>query len=87
VANKIAPRLVDRYLARYGYESQQTEEPERADRPHNLWQPLDDEHDVGSHGRFDARARQLNGQFSLSRHRTTLAFGLGQPSPSRYSPR
>jgi hypothetical protein len=73
VANKVAPRLLDRYLARHGYDAQQTDESERSDRQHNLWQPLDDAHDVGAHGRFDAQARASSWQFTLSRHRTALA--------------
>jgi NAD(P)-dependent dehydrogenase (short-subunit alcohol dehydrogenase family) len=44
--------------------------------PHNLWQPLDDKHDVGAHGRFDGRAVASSWQFVLSRHHTALA-GIG----------
>ena len=58
VGDKIAPGLGDRYLARTGYDSQQTNEPEDPSRPDNLWNPVDDEHDFGSHGRFDARAQR-----------------------------
>ena len=56
VGNKVAPRLGDWYLARAGYESQQTQQPEDPDRPHNLWSPVDETRDFGAHGRFDARA-------------------------------
>jgi hypothetical protein len=76
VANKIAPRLLDRYLADHGYDAQQTAEPEPSDRRHNLWQPLDETHDVGAHGRFDARALAFSCQFELSRRRTLLAGGI-----------
>src|SRR4051812_11868229 len=37
VANKLVPRLLDRYLARSGYDSQQTKEPADPDRPANVW--------------------------------------------------
>ena len=59
IADKIVPGLLDRYLAATGYSSQQTDEPEIPDRPHNLWQAVDDEagSDHGAHGRFDNRAR------------------------------
>jgi len=53
-ANKIASPLLDRYLARTGYDSQQTREPADADRPDNLFAPVPGDH--GAHGRFDARA-------------------------------
>src|SRR5690349_20351129 len=52
-ANAIAPGLLDRYLARTGYTSQQTDEPRPADQPANLWQPADGarEPDYAAHGR------------------------------------
>ncbi|HEY6210831.1 MAG TPA: SDR family oxidoreductase [Vicinamibacterales bacterium] len=53
-ANKIASPLLDRYLARTGYDSQQTDEPVDPDRPDNLWKPLPGDH--GAHGRFGARS-------------------------------
>ncbi|MEU6863868.1 SDR family oxidoreductase [Streptomyces sp. NPDC046876] len=58
LANRVAPGLLDRYLARTGYASQQTGEPDTEPRHHNLWHPLDGEdgRDFGAHGRFDARA-------------------------------
>jgi hypothetical protein len=71
VAEKVAPGLADRYLARTGYDSQQTNEPEDPDRPHNLWEPVPGDH--GAHGRFDTRARDRSTQFWLSRHRRGLA--------------
>jgi len=40
VANKIAPSLLDRYLARTGYDSQQHDGAEDPTRPDNLWQPV-----------------------------------------------
>jgi len=41
LANRVAPALLDRYLARTGYDSQQTGEPESS-RPDNLWEPVDE---------------------------------------------
>ncbi|MFI6043609.1 SDR family oxidoreductase [Nocardia sp. NPDC051321] len=71
LANKIAPGLLDRYLARTGFGSQQTPRPENPHRPANLWEPLDDAdgHDFGAHGRFDAKAVKFSPQLWLSRHR------------------
>lgn len=68
--NRLAPTLVDWYLARTGYDSQQTDEREDPVRPHNLWQPLAG--DYGAHGRFDARANDRTRQFWLATHRGSL---------------
>jgi hypothetical protein len=73
VGNKIAPGLGDWYLARQGYDSQQTNEPEDPDRPHNLWTPVDDDRDFGAHGRFDARATPSSWQLWATQHRAGLA--------------
>lgn len=77
VANRFAAGLLDRYLARTGYRSQQTDQPSRRDRPANLWQPVDvpGTTDVGAHGRFDRRARRYSSQQWLSRHRRGLIAG------------
>jgi short-subunit dehydrogenase len=67
LANRMAPALLDRYLARTGYESQQLDEPVEPDRLDNLYAPLDGDH--GAHGRFDHRAllrsRQLAARIAL----------------------
>lgn len=73
VGDKVVPWYVDRKLAREGVEGQQTGEPERPDRPYNLWQPLPGDH--GAHGRFDDRARPRSHQFWASVHRAWLALG------------
>jgi NAD(P)-dependent dehydrogenase (short-subunit alcohol dehydrogenase family) len=57
LAEKIVPGLLDRYLGRTGYDSQETGEEEALDRPDNLWEPCDADHDHGAHGRFDDRAK------------------------------
>src|SRR5689334_15092076 len=58
IANKFAPGLLDRYLARTGFKSQQTPQPRDPHQPANLWQPADSDsgHDFGAHGRFDNRS-------------------------------
>src|SRR5437763_6239614 len=56
LGNRLAPGLADRYLARTGYEAQQTDEPVPAGRPDNLFEPVPGDH--GAHGRFDARAHR-----------------------------
>jgi NAD(P)-dependent dehydrogenase (short-subunit alcohol dehydrogenase family) len=52
--NKFAPGMLDHYLGRTGYKSQQTGEPEDPNRPNNLWEPVPGDH--GAHGQFDSRA-------------------------------
>ncbi|HEY7293238.1 MAG TPA: SDR family oxidoreductase [Vicinamibacterales bacterium] len=75
IGNKAAPGLGDWYLARNGYESQQTSEPEDPDRPNNLWHPVDDDRDFGAHGRFDSRARPGSLQTWWTEHRATTIAG------------
>jgi NAD(P)-dependent dehydrogenase (short-subunit alcohol dehydrogenase family) len=72
VGNKIAPRLADWYLARNGYESQQTDEPVEPDRRDNLWEPVAGDH--GAHGAFDGRSIDHSLQFWLSKNRRWLAL-------------
>jgi len=70
--NKLAPGWGDWYMARTGYESQMTDEPEDPDRPHNLWEPL--KGDYGAHGRFDHRAQEHSGQWWLTKNRAWMAL-------------
>lgn len=73
--NAIAPGWLDRYLARTGFDSQQTQEPADPDQPVNLWRPVDgrDGHDYGAHGRFDSRAHGRSLQDLASRHHGVVA--------------
>jgi NAD(P)-dependent dehydrogenase (short-subunit alcohol dehydrogenase family) len=75
VANAVAPGLLDRYLARTGYRSQQTDQPRRAPEPANLWEPADDVTDYGAHGHFDDRAKDADPQLWASRHHGLLGAG------------
>ncbi|MET8438903.1 SDR family oxidoreductase [Streptomyces sp900116325] len=68
LANKIAPGLLDRYLARTGYDSQQTDQPDNPQRRHNLWAPADDEEDYGAHGDFDDQSSARAPQLWLAHH-------------------
>ena len=72
VGNEIVPSLADRYLARTGYASQQTDEPIDPDRRDNLFEPVPG--DQGAHGRFDARAKPRSAQLWASMHRVKLAL-------------
>ncbi len=70
IGQKIAPAMLDRYLARTGYSAQQTGHKVGPDRPHNLWEPVDgpDGHDHGAHGMFGERAHRHAPQLWLSHH-------------------
>lgn len=76
VGNKIAPGFADHYLARGGYDSQQTDDPVSPDRRDNLWHPVDDERDHGAHGGFDARASDWSLQLWANKNRTLIAAGI-----------
>ncbi len=67
-ANAVAPGLLDRYLAKTGFSSQQAKQPRPADQPVNLWEPADDDTDYGAHGIFDDRARGRSRQMWASQH-------------------
>jgi NAD(P)-dependent dehydrogenase (short-subunit alcohol dehydrogenase family) len=73
IANRLAPRLVDRYLARTGYDAQQTAEPAGPGRRDNLYEPVPGAH--ATHGDFDARSSGWSTQLWLARHRGWLAAG------------
>jgi NAD(P)-dependent dehydrogenase (short-subunit alcohol dehydrogenase family) len=70
LGQKLVPALLDRYLAKTGYQSQQTADSVAPDRAHNLWDPLDgpDGHDYGAHGEFDDRAHRRAPQLWWSHH-------------------
>jgi len=71
--NYFAPGYADRYLAKNGFDSQQTDEPEPPNRPDNLWAPVPG--DFGCHGRFDSRAQRGSPLLWMSRFRGGLALG------------
>jgi short-subunit dehydrogenase len=54
-ANKLAPGVVDHYVARTAVESQQSDVDADPDRPYNLWEPVDGKggRDHGAQGVFD----------------------------------
>jgi NAD(P)-dependent dehydrogenase (short-subunit alcohol dehydrogenase family) len=76
-ANAVAPGLLDRYLARTGFDSQQTKDRRDPDGAVNLWDPADGEdgHDYGAHGVFDDKAIARDPQLWASRHHAALAVG------------
>jgi len=71
VGDKIAPGLFDRYLAKRGYDAQQTDRRADPNRPDNLWSPLPGDH--GAHGRFGNRSASSSPQVWANEH---LAIAL-----------
>ncbi|HWC21768.1 MAG TPA: SDR family oxidoreductase [Flexivirga sp.] len=77
VANAVAPGLLDRYLARTGFDSQQTDEAREPNQPENLWAPADVARDFGTHGRFDDKAKTRSAQLWASQHHGLLGAVSG----------
>jgi NAD(P)-dependent dehydrogenase (short-subunit alcohol dehydrogenase family) len=74
-ANAVAPGVLDRYLARTGFKSQQAQEAQAPDAPVNLWEAADGTggKDFGSHGIFDDKSHDRSQQLWASHHHGTLA--------------
>ncbi len=67
LANRIAPSLIDRYLAKSGYSGQLTSQPSDPEAPGNLFEPVKGAY--SAHGRFDSKARTASWEMFTSRHR------------------
>ena len=84
LGNKVAPSLLDRYLARTGYAAQQYDGREDPNRPNNLWEPVPGDH--GAHGSFDQRARDYSVEWWLESHRLLLGLaGLAGAGAALYA--
>lgn len=70
LAEKLAPRLVDRYLGRTGYGSQLSDQPAESGGEGNLWEPV--EGDRGARGPYGDRARESSLQLWATTHRRLL---------------
>ncbi|WP_425173198.1 SDR family oxidoreductase [Mycobacterium sp.] len=82
LAQKFIAPLLDRYLGRTGYESQQTSDRVDGEQPSNLWEPVDQGpgSDYGAHGIFDQKSHVHSPQLWLSQHPRVAAAataGLG----------
>ncbi|HVZ10287.1 SDR family oxidoreductase [Rhodopila sp.] len=74
LAGKLAPGLVDRYLARVGYSGQLTADPAPAHAPGNLFQSVVGA--WGAHGRFVNRERQRSLEMMVTRHRGVAGLAV-----------
>lgn len=77
-ANRLAPALLDRYLARTGFDSQQTDSVPPSGLS-NLFEPADRDRadDQGAHGSFDETSHARSWQEILVRHPAATALGTG----------
>ncbi|QOR38320.1 SDR family oxidoreductase [Billgrantia diversa] len=73
--NKLAPGMMDRFMARTAVSGQQTSEAEDPDRPDNLWQPVSG--DMGARGRFGRESKNRSEQFWLTTHRNQVGLIAG----------
>lgn len=70
IAVIIGADLLDRYLASAGYEGQLSKQPQRADAPANLFEPVPGH--ATAHGRFDNVARTWSPEMFADRRREVL---------------
>jgi NAD(P)-dependent dehydrogenase (short-subunit alcohol dehydrogenase family) len=77
LAQKFVAPLLDRYLGRTGYDSQQTDEQVNGQQPQNLWHPVDEDPgtDHGAHGGFDDNSHAHSPQLWFSHHPFAGASG------------
>ena len=72
LGNRVMPELLDHYLGKNGYGSQQYDGQADPSRKFNLWEPVDAEKDYGAHGSFDSRASNSAPELWTSMHRTLV---------------
>ena len=75
LANRIAPGLIDRYLATAGYNGQLTDQALPENAPANLFESVPGPY--GAHGRFDSTARSESWEMFTDRHRMTFWVSAG----------
>lgn len=70
--NKIASSLLDEYLAKTGFDSQQRPDPVSPERKDNLFEPVAGDH--GAHGSFDKEAVELSAELFASERKKQLGL-------------
>ncbi len=71
LGQKLVPGLLDLYLGRTGYSSQQTSELISAERPDNLFKPAPGHY--AAHGSFEKRATDRSAELYVGKHRAIFA--------------
>lgn len=78
LGGKFGSHIADWYLAMSGESSQMTDQViEPRARPDNLYEPVDDEEDLGTHGPFDDQAKDSSIQLELNERRKPLLAVAG----------
>lgn len=72
---KFIPGLLDEYLGRTGYRSQQHDGRQDPNAPNNLWESVPG--DIAAHGSFDERAHAQSPELWMDTHRALLWVALG----------
>jgi NAD(P)-dependent dehydrogenase (short-subunit alcohol dehydrogenase family) len=75
VGERVAPWLLDRYLAKSGFDSQMTGQDLDPHGHDNLFEPVDE--DRGAHGPFDEQAHRISPQYELAKRRSLVLAGAG----------
>jgi short-subunit dehydrogenase len=75
IGERVAPWLLDRYLAKTGFGSQLTNQPLDPRGHDNLFEPVDE--DRGARGPFDLKAHTVSPQYELAKHRALVLAGVG----------
>ncbi|MBV8734408.1 MAG: SDR family oxidoreductase [Solirubrobacterales bacterium] len=75
VCERVAPWLLDHYLARTGFGSQMTDQDLDPRAHDNLFEPVDE--DRGAHGPFDGQAHSVSPLYELAKRRGVVLAGLG----------
>ena len=73
LGNRLAPALLDRYLARTGYPGQQSPQDKHPQIGENLYHPVGG--DYGAHGDFDHRSHPRSPELWATTHRGSLLAG------------
>lgn len=85
MANAVVPGLLDRYLARTGFDSQQTDAHPPPRGHGNLFEPADEKEDYGAHGVFDDQAYGFSPQEWASRHHVGRAVAVAGLAGAGYA--
>lgn len=75
LANRVAPVLLDRYLARTNVQAQQSPQHDPPGEQANTWEPVYGA-EVAAHGSFDDQAHPRSPQLWASQHRGLVGAGL-----------
>ena len=73
LGDRVSDDLMDNYLARNGIGAQKAPDRSRPVARDNLFQPMDDEVDFGTHGPFDEQAKDRSLELEFVRRRGLLA--------------